>query len=182
MRAAVLPVQTLSPAAFAPYGWMLGKPLPAAGERPVFSNPATDFWQEHVFDVGAGGEVEILWVNYREADPRVERLEVHRLTEQALVPLTGTLIHVVAASDARGAPDLGSLAAFRVVPGQGLCMRPGCWHATRVPAGPVSCLMLTRASTTRELIAHLEAAAPAHESALITVPSVRISNGDTHHR
>jgi len=53
--------QVLTEAAFAPYGWMLGKPLPAGDDVPRFSNPATDFWQEHVFDTGSASPVSTPW-------------------------------------------------------------------------------------------------------------------------
>jgi len=159
---AVLP---LSEAAFAPYGRMLGLPYRPGAAEPGFSNPSTDFWRAHVFSPGQDGQAEVLWVNYRSRSP-VGTLEVHHLTEQAIVPLTGTIIHVVANSLADGSPDLDSIRAFRIPPGQGICMRPGCWHATRVAGGEVTCLMLTRKSTTLDLIAHMRDHAPATESAL----------------
>ncbi len=167
-HASTLTVQPLSAQAFQPYGWMLGKPYPGEAPDVAFSNPATDFWREHLFDSGTGGQPEILWVHYRNDGP-VTHLEVHHLTQQAIVPLTGPLIHVVAASGPDGQPDLRSLAAFRVPPGQGLCMRPGCWHASRVPAGEVACLMLTRRSTTEDLVPHMRDGAPARESAIVPV-------------
>lgn len=164
-----LGIRKLEADAFAPYGWMLGKPVPAADAgTPVFSNSATDFWQEHVFDTGAGGEPEVLWVNYRNADRAVGNLEVHLLTQQAIVPLTGPVIQVVAASGADGLPDAATLAAFEVPVGQGICMKPGCWHATRIAApGEVACLMLTRRSTTADLIEHLNGQQAAAESAIV---------------
>ncbi|WP_144630460.1 ureidoglycolate lyase [Bordetella genomosp. 13] len=172
-----LPLRRLERQAFARYGWMLGKPMPAAQAGvPVFSNPATDFWQEHVFDAGSGGEPEVLWVRYRSADRVVANLEVHLLTHQAIVPLTGPIIQVVAASATDGRPDLATLAAFEVPVGQGICMRPGCWHATRIAAaGEVTCLMLTRRSTTADLIAHL-AGAPASESAIVPLTGYRLES------
>ena len=45
-------------------------------------------------------------------------------------------------------------------------MRPHCWHATRVLQGESTCLMLTRRSTTYDLVVHLETGAPACESAI----------------
>src|SRR5690606_37932830 len=86
-----------------------------------------------------------------------------------LVPLTGPVVHIVARGTPAGMPDLGTLAAFAVQPGMGLCMAPGIWHATRVPDAPVTCLMLTRQSTTQDLVAHLRDGAPAHESALANI-------------
>jgi ureidoglycolate lyase len=162
-----LAIRILEARSFAPYGWMLGKPMPRGGGIPVFSNPATDFWQEHLFDTGAGGEPEILWVNYRNRNETVESLEMHRLTQQVMVPLSGPVIQIVATSLQDGRPDLSTLAAFRVPPGKGICMRPGCWHATRVRREEVTCLMLTRRSTTVDLIHHLTTGSASEESAIL---------------
>ena len=161
----LVPVVPLSEDACAPYGRMLGVPFQPGGAAPGFSNPSTDFWRAHVFSPGQDGQTEVLWVNYRGRGP-VNMLEVHYLTEQAIVPLTGAIVHVVANSQADGSPDLASVRAFRIPPGQGICMNPGCWHATRVAGGEATCLMLTRRSTTLDLIAHMRDHAPATESAL----------------
>ncbi|WP_251862912.1 ureidoglycolate lyase [Achromobacter sp. Marseille-Q4962] len=165
----------LVPEAFAPYGWMLGKPRPAGNGVPSYACETTDFWREHLFNTGAGGDAEVLWVNYRDASPEIASLEKHLLTQQAVVPLTGEIIHVVARSDADGGPDLSTLAAFRVRQGQGVCMRPGCWHATRVANGEVACLMLTRRSTTLDLIQHLSTGATAFESAIAAIEPRRVA-------
>lgn len=164
-------LQALTAEAFAPYGWMLGRPYPDSGQSPAFSNPATDFYQEHVFDTGAGGETEVLWVNYRSTDLCLNHLEKHVLTQQAIVPLTGEVLHVVARSLPDGSPDMATVAAFVVPPGQGVCMRTHCWHSTRVASEEVTCLMLTRRSTTADLVAHLESGQPARESAIASVPA-----------
>ncbi|WP_025138225.1 ureidoglycolate lyase [Achromobacter sp. DH1f] len=173
-RAAALPVHDLTDDAFKPYGWMLGKPIPQGNGIPLFSNDATDFWQEHVFNTGAGGDAEVLWVNYRSASADIASLEKHLLTQQAIVPLTGNIIQVVARSAADGSPDLSTLAAFHVPQGQGVCMRPGCWHATRVTDAEVTCLMLTRRSTTVDLIQHLTTDAAATESAITPIPPAQL--------
>ncbi|MCH1879217.1 ureidoglycolate lyase [Alcaligenes ammonioxydans] len=158
--------QSLSPEVFAPYGWMLGKDLTTAPATAAFSNAATDFWHEHAFDTGPSGQTEVLWVNYRIQDPSITTLENHLLTQQALIPLTGEVIHIVAQSTPEGGPDLKTLKAFRIIPGQGVCMRPGCWHSSRVAGKEVTCLMLTRLSTTVDLVAHLSQGQPARESEL----------------
>lgn len=169
-----LEINDLTPEAFRPYGWMLGKPIPDGNGVPLFSNPATDFWQEHLFNTGAGGDAELLWVNYRSQSMEIASLEKHLLTQQAIVPLTGEVIQVVAGSAEDGSPDLSTLAAFRVPQGQGVCMRPGCWHATRVSDAEVTCLMLTRRSTTLDLIQHLTTDAAASESAIVAIPVQRL--------
>ncbi|MDH0093236.1 ureidoglycolate lyase [Achromobacter mucicolens] len=166
-----LEIHDLSPDAFTAYGWMLGKPMPDGNGVARFTNPATDFWHEHLFNTGAGGDAEVLWVNYRSQSIEVDSLEKHLLTQQAIVPLTGSIIQIVARSAADGSPDLATLAAFHVAQGQGVCMRPGCWHATRVAGDEVTCLMLTRRSTTVDLIQHLTTDASTTESAFAAIPA-----------
>ncbi|MFM0347179.1 ureidoglycolate lyase [Paraburkholderia sp. RL17-347-BIC-D] len=167
---ASLSVQPLVPDAFAPYGRMLGKPFPEDGAAPSFSSPSSDFWREHLFDAGVSGDPEILWVRYRDRQPEVARLEAHWLTEQAVVPLTGPIVQIVATCTSDGHPDLDSLAAFEVPVGEGICMRPRCWHATRALQSEVTCLVLTRRSTTFDLAVHLLTGAPAGESAIRQIP------------
>ncbi len=82
----------------------------------------------------------------------------------------------MAPSAADGGPDLSQVAAFRVPQGQGVCMRPGCWHATRVAEAEVTCLMLTRRSTTLDLIQHLTTDASASESAIQAIPVLRLES------
>lgn len=159
-----LDVETLFQAEFSSFGIMLGKPYPTAGSPAAFSNAATDFWQEHLFDVGQDGETEILWVNYRNDDPSVAIFEKHVLTEQAVVPLIGSIIQVVALSGQNGGPDLSTARAFHIEPGQGVCMKRGVWHATRSRGS--TCMMLTRCSTTLALVAQLNQLPHANETVL----------------
>jgi ureidoglycolate lyase len=148
---------------------VLGKAISEGDSVPAFRNADLDFRQEHIFDPGAGGETEVLWVNYRSRRREVSSLEVHRLSQQAVVPLTGEILQVVAVCEQDGSPDLRSLSAFRIRVGEGVCMRPGCWHTTRVESPEVLCLMLTRRSTTIDLAAHLGHGSPLLESAISVV-------------
>ncbi len=161
--------QPLTVETFRPYGWLLGKPIRMAASIPAFSEVEIDFWEEHVFDPGVGGETEVLWVAYRNRQREVTSLEAHRLTQQAIVPLSGDIIHVVAGSRQDGSLDESSMSAFRIPVGQGICMRPGCWHSTRVDAAEVTCLMLTRRSTTVDLIGYLKGGSSLLESAIAAV-------------
>ncbi len=154
---------------FHPYGWLLGKSIRLDGSIPAFSDVEIDFWEEHVFNPGAEGKTEVLWVTYRNRHRAVTSLEVHRLTEQAIVPLNGEIIHVVGGSHYDGSLDESSMTAFRVPVGQGICMRLGCWHTTRVDAAEVTCLMLTRRSTTVDLIGYLNSGSSLLESAIAVV-------------
>ncbi|WP_207004076.1 ureidoglycolate lyase [Trinickia mobilis] len=160
-----------------PYGWMLGKPVCTDGDAPSFVSPPSDFWREHLFDTGTSGETEILWVAYRNRDENITSLETHRLTQQAIVPLTAPVIHIVATSLEDGEPDLNSLRAFEIPVGKGLCMRPNIWHATRVTERDATCLMLTRPSTTYDLVVHLKTGAPACESAIKTIDARTLDAG-----
>ena len=54
--------QPLTVEKFRPYGWLLGKTIRMDASIPAFSNAEIDFWQEHLFDPGTGGETEVLWV------------------------------------------------------------------------------------------------------------------------
>jgi len=162
-------IEPLEAARCEPYGWMLGKPVRVDSDTPAFVSPASDFWREHLFDTGAPGETEILWVTYRNREASIASLESHRLTQQAIVPLTAPVVHIVATSTPEGSPDPDSLRAFAIPVGLGLCMRPNIWHATRVTHVISTCLMLTRPSTTYDLVVHLKTGAPASESVIQTI-------------
>jgi len=171
--------QPLTAAGFEPFGWMLGRAFPKEPHPSAFTNPATDFWSQHVFQTGARDDVqggaEILWVNYRNRDLFVTHLEKHLLTEQAIVPLTGSIIQFMACSKADGSADLSGAAAFVVHPGQGICMRPGAWHATRSLSPEVTCIMLTRASTTIDLVSHMYGGQAASESVIAEIPRCELT-------
>ncbi len=63
----------------------------------------------HDFEPGEGGKTELLWVNYRSSSLHLRSLEVHWLTEQAIIPLgIGEIVHVVCPNrdDNSRLPDL----------------------------------------------------------------------------
>lgn len=154
-------VQPLSEEAFRPYGWFLEKSVRSL----PFHNADIDFWEEHIFETGAAdAETQLLRVNYRNQRREVESLEMHRLTQQMVIPLTGDIVQIVAE------PNLTNLQAFRVSVGEGICMRAGCWHTTRVDTVEVRCFMLTRRSTTVDLISHLTTGSELRESAIAAIP------------
>lgn len=163
----MIPIETLDEDAFAPYGRVLGLAR-ESGDAGTFLSPASDFWHEHMIDA-QDGEREVLWVEYRSGEPFVSRLETHLRTEQAVIPLTGPIIQIVATSDENGVHQPASVRAFLVPQGLGICMYPGCWHATRIVAASVTCLMLTRRSTTLDLAAHLNHGTELFESRLVDV-------------
>jgi ureidoglycolate lyase len=176
MTQEALSVMPLTAEGFRPYGIVLGAVSEAA-----FDHPSTfsDFRREHVFVPGVEGGVpgvtDILGVLYRDPGPDVRRLEMYRLTEQSVVPLMRDIVQVVALgpqADNRR-PDPGTLAAFRVRVGSGICMQPGCFHASFAPWGEARCLMLSRVSTTRDLAAHLERGSKLTESLIFHLEDAR---------
>lgn len=155
----------------AAYGWLLGKPFPTGPDAIAFRTPTVSSRREHIFDSGKGGEDEVVWVEYANADPLVNRLEKHPLTQQAVVPLIGTVIQIVATSNSAGMPDMASIRAFRLIPGIGLCMAPGVWHSTRSKGS--TCLMLTRGSTSVDILDHRKGK-PMTETTLQPVTPFRV--------
>lgn len=170
-----IPLERLDEEAFSAFGWVLGTPFPVDPAATAFSHPGSDFWHMHDFEPGEGGKTELLWVNYRSSSLHLRALEVHWLTEQAIIPLgNGEIVHVVCPTrdDKSRLPDLARMRAFRVGGGLGVCMRPGCWHTSLVLAGQMTCLMLTRRSTTRDLVAHLNGESEALESSTVEISSL----------
>lgn len=172
-------IEPLTADRFADYGEVLGLPMEHTQKPNAYSFPTSDFWHSSDFDPGSGGQTEVLWVNYRDTSLTVRSLEAHWLTEQAIAPLSGgALVHVVCTGlpDTRQ-PDMSGLRAFRVAPGQGIKMAPGCWHTSFVAdADQVTCLMLTRRSTTLDLVRHLRGDEEAAESSICQVASVPLAN------
>lgn len=178
MQTSLIYIQPLTLDRFRPYGWLLGQNIRLDGSIPAFSDAGLDFWHEHIFDPGVNGETEVLSVNYRNRQREVSALEVHRLTQQAIIPLTGEIIQVLAFSGQDGSPAIESMSAFRVRVGEAICMRAGCWHTTRVDVPEVRCLMLTRRSTTIDLAAYLTGGSPLSESAMWHVDGKFLADGN----
>lgn len=92
------------------------------------------------------------------------------------MPLSGEMVHVVAPSQTENTklPDVSRLKAFHIVPKQGVVMNPGVWHTSFVFSGETTCLMLTRASTTIDLVKHLNNESLAEESAIVELSQLDI--------
>jgi len=57
----------------------------------------------------------------------IAKLECHRQASQVFIPL-GNHRFVVVVAPGREAPDWNRIEAFVTSPGQGVCLRRGCWH------------------------------------------------------
>lgn len=152
-----LQVQRLTREAYEPFGWVLGD-VPNVDSPDYFGGDGTEFWAEHDFEVGLGGAVQLLWVQYKWHGFEIESMESHRLTEQAIIPATGDpIVHVVCPPPADPmqpdiVPDLDRIQAFLLDGTKGVCMRRGCWHMHRSLRDTATYLMITRRSTTTDIL------------------------------
>lgn len=158
----------------APYGSLLGKPFPKGDLGPgTFKTPSgVQVWRQQIFDDGNDGKTDIAWVIHKGVEPIVNRFEQHHLTEQAVIPLTGELIQIVALSGAEGAPDLSTVKAFRLAPGIGLNMGRDVWHASR--SNGVTLVMLTRATTSTDMAQFQNKKGPLAETSLRETAPLRL--------
>ena len=152
-----IPVEPLTRAAYAPFGWVIGGEPPTHDPELAWSGPASVFWHEGSFDPGEGGEIQFLWVQYKWQPIALKSLESHRLTEQSVIPVNGTaLIQVVCPPPANplatdNQPDLSQIRAFLFDGSAGVRMKQGTWHWQYPLADPARYLMVTRRSSTSEI-------------------------------
>jgi ureidoglycolate lyase len=150
-------VQGLTREAYEPFGWVLGA-RPFSEDRDCYSDSEQAIaWHGHNFDAGEAGVVEFVWAHYKWCGFSLLRLECHRLTQQAIIPVTGDpIVQVVSpppidpmAPDL--SPDLDRIMAFLLDGTKGVCMRRGCWHWQLPLVDQATYLVVTRRSTTMEL-------------------------------
>ncbi len=170
------PIAIITPTAenVAPYGSLLGAipyPTPTGATAPT-----TQSQRQDMFDPGEGGKTEIVWVAYSNTTPLIGRLEKHYLTEQTVAPLTGTIIQVLALSGPDGKPDPATIRAFRLPPGTGINMGLGVWHTTRSKGSTV--LMLSRSSTTDDILRRRTDPRPLIETIMVDVPPVLLPGAE----
>lgn len=154
--------------AFLPFGRFIDVDSQLWTAEPRFHSTETAFASASLFDAGADGEVDLLWVTYERAD-RPRSFEAHRLTEQALIPILGSVVQHVFRKDWNN----GQIETFVVEPGQGIVMLKDCYHTTTSAGGRAVCLMVSRRSTTEDLATGLREDRPLIESHCIEVPGSR---------
>jgi ureidoglycolate lyase len=167
-------VQRLTREAYEPFGWVLGAP-PDRQNQDYLEVRISTFWGEHIFDVGEGGAVQLVWVDYRWRGFGIEELESHRLTEQAFIPVAWSpMVQVVCPppDDPMAleiVPDLSQMRAFLLDGTKGVCMKRGCWH-TPLPLGDsATYLMITRHSTTTDILNGERSGADTVETVVVEV-------------
>jgi ureidoglycolate lyase len=168
----------LTKEAYEPFGWVLGEAPISKSPDLFYDGSGAIFWHEHNFAVGEAGVVEFLWVYYKRKGFSLVSLESHRLTEQAIFPVAGLpLVQVVApppedplAPDI--VPELDKMTAFLVSGSQGVCMKRGCWHTQFALFDMTTCLMVTRESTTSDILIDRYACQSLHETVVVDIANL----------
>jgi ureidoglycolate lyase len=124
-------VESLTAAAFAEFGAVLGEP---AGVPPAIQDAVSDVWLGFASLMGIGERpgMQCTYLKIHTRPVCYDRLEKHETSAEAFIPLAGQSILLVVpaqAVDGAGVPDLSRARAFLIDGSQGVLMRPGTWHA-----------------------------------------------------
>jgi ureidoglycolate hydrolase len=146
-----LPVRTLTPEAFEPFGRVLERPRrveDAAG-------PGWSWWAETLLLESDGRPWGIGYLDLQAADPRFDWAERHMHTPEAIVPIAGSCLVYVAPpdhpEDPMRLPPFERFEVYRVPPGTGVVMDTGVWHgAPLADGGPARAIVLIREGTGRD--------------------------------
>lgn len=156
VRTVHLPVEPLTPEAFAPYGVVLGtRPQPGlVVDLPEFH---VDAWIHGTLDM-SGGEVELQIFTMEIRQMEFSFLERHMLETQAFMPLGGVpCVFPVAAptgGDGPGhCPEPETVRAFLFDGTAGVQLHKGTWHWIPMPVGrPGTYLNMTRAGKFSDVV------------------------------
>lgn len=133
MSARTIPVEPLTPAAFAPFGEVL-----AARVEPdrVINRGLCGRWHDLArLDIAEGrAGISLFRAEPRALPLALDLMERHPLGSQAFLPMEGTPWLAIAAPDAGGAP--GRPRAFRAGGDEGVNFARGVWHAVLTPLAP----------------------------------------------
>ena len=149
MRTIEIAMQPLSPAAFAPFGQVIGE----GGARPVYEAEGLRSWRL-AFDVA--GRTDLLVIHYDHRPLAVSKLERHFDVTQSFIALGGaeSVMVVAPPTGPDEVPAPGDVRAFLVPGDRGIMLWRGTWHAlTRFPLSPAGAAFafLTDAHTQHEL-------------------------------
>jgi ureidoglycolate hydrolase len=162
-RMAPLPVEPLTPQAFAPYGRVIGRP----NRSPDATGPGWSWWAETTLLGGDGRPYGVGYLDVEPAEPSFDWAERHMRTLEAVLATTRDLLVYVGPAEHPGEPlrlpDMSRFRVFRVPAGSGVVMDRGVWHGAPLAAdGPTPALVLILEGTGR------------HDVSLVRFPSVAI--------
>jgi ureidoglycolate lyase len=147
----VLVAQTLTPAAFAPFGDVIVPVRNGDGSgnsSPINEGTAQRFDNLTQLDVSKqGGEACVAIFRTQEgthvAPYALTMFERHLLGSQSFVPMAQGRVLVVVTQGA-DAPDEDTIQAFIVEPGQGVTLRRGVWHHPMITIGGADVFVIER--------------------------------------
>ncbi len=123
-----LPIEPLTPAAFAPFGAVIAQPQRAADAL----GPGWTWWGENVTLAGGDRPYALGYLDLKPAPLRFDWAERHLHSDELLVPMGGDcLVYVGPAehlNEPLRLPPLESFRVFRVARGQGVLLGKGVWH------------------------------------------------------
>lgn len=140
-----LPITTLTPDAFAPFGEVIALP----GGDPEAAGPGWAWWSETALLPRTDRPYAVGYLRLEPAPLQVDWAEYHRASAEAIVPLGAPcLVHVGPPGDP---PAWERFAIFRLDPGQAVVVRPGVWHGAPLAIDrPLTALVLLRQGTGAE--------------------------------
>jgi ureidoglycolate lyase len=123
-----LPIQELTPAAFAPFGEVIARPDRSADA----AGSGWQWWGEMGLLAADGRPLGIGYLDLAPAELRFDWAERHMRSAEVLIPAGGDCLVYVGQPDypeepAR-MPPLARFQVFRVRKGQAVLLRPGVWH------------------------------------------------------
>ncbi len=124
----ILPIQDLTPSAFAPFGSVIEQP-----ERPRDAGgPGWQWWGEMVNMAGGDRPYAIGFLDLQPVARRFDWAERHMQTDELLAPLHAGCLVYVAPPEHLDEPDhlpaLDHFQVFRVRQGQAVLLNKGVWH------------------------------------------------------
>ena len=123
-----LPIEPLTPSAFALFGAVIEQPRRAQDA----SGPGWAWWGENVKLAGGDRPYALGYLDLRPAPLRFDWAERHLLSDELLVPMGGDCLVYVGPPDHLDEPSrlppLESFRVFRVRLGQGVLLGKGVWH------------------------------------------------------
>lgn len=123
-----IPVQTLTAAAFAPFGRVIELP---ARERDA-EGPGWRWWAETALLAGDGRPYGVGFLDLRPTDRRFDWAERHFRTQEAMIATSRDLIVYVGPADHLDAPtrlpSFERFRAFRIPAGSGVVLDRAVWH------------------------------------------------------
>jgi ureidoglycolate lyase len=123
-----LPIQELTPAAFAPFGEVIGQP----DRAPDAAGRGWRWWGETALLPADARPYGVGYLDLQPAALRFDWAERHMRSAEMLIPIGGDCLVYVGPPEAPDEPArmpaLDRFQVFRVLQGQAVVLRPGVWH------------------------------------------------------